>query len=59
VVEDDDEHGGYAMTPTEADHFLVTVGVDHRLYALYFVALATGMRQAELIGLRWYAARRE
>jgi integrase len=29
------------------------VGEDHRLYALYFVALATGMRQAELIGLRW------
>jgi integrase len=32
---------------------LEVIGEAHRLYALYFVALATGMRQAELIGLRW------
>jgi len=53
LVEDDEESTGYAMTPAEAEHFLSTVGVEHRLYALYFVALSTGMRQAELIGLRW------
>jgi integrase len=41
------------MTPTETDLFLATIGEEHRLYALYFAALATGMRQAELIGLRW------
>ena len=28
---------------------------DHRLYALYALATATGMRQAELFGLRWPA----
>ena len=26
---------------------------EHRLYALYFIALATGMRQGEILGLRW------
>ena len=53
VLDDDDDSQGYAMTPSEASHFLTTVGSTHRLYALYFVALATGMRQSELIGLRW------
>jgi integrase len=53
VVEDDDARSGYAMTPAEAERLLAAIGEDHRLYALYFVALATGMRQAELIGLRW------
>ena len=53
IVVDDDDQPGYAMTPTEADAFLQTVGADHRLYALYFVGLITGLRQAELIGLRW------
>jgi integrase len=52
VIDDDDEQTGYAMSPAEADTFLATVGV-HRHYALYFIALATGMHQAELIGLRW------
>jgi integrase len=41
------------MTPAEVDRLLEVIGETHRLYALYFVALATGMRQAELIGLRW------
>ncbi len=50
---EDDEGTGYAMSPTEADHFLAAVGELHRLYALYFVALTTGLRQCELIGLRW------
>lgn len=52
VVEDEDGTG-YAMTPAEADHFLAIVGIEHRLYALYFAALTTGLRQCELIGLRW------
>jgi hypothetical protein len=43
-VEDEDDQHGYAMTPAEADTFLAAVGELHRLYALYFVALATGMR---------------
>jgi integrase len=30
-----------------------TIRLEGRLYALYFVAPATGMRQAELISLRW------
>lgn len=53
IVIDDDDQPGYAMTPAEADAFLQMVGADHRLYALYFVGLITGLRQAELIGLRW------
>lgn len=53
IVIDDDDQPGYAMTPTEAHTFLQTVGADHRLYALYFVGLITGLRQAKLIGLRW------
>lgn len=52
-VLDEDVRRGYAMAPAEAARFLAVIGIDHRLYALYFVALATGMRQAELIGLRW------
>jgi integrase len=53
VVDDEDDQRGYAMPPDEADRFLAAVGELHRLYALYFVALATGLRQCELIGLRW------
>ena len=53
AVEDEEDQRGYAMTPDEALHFLATVGEEHRLFALYYLALATGMRQAELIGLRW------
>ena len=43
---------GLALTPEEAAQFLAAVE-GHRLYALYYLALATGMRQAELIGLKW------
>lgn len=32
---------------------LLDVLADHRLHAFYAVAVATGMRQAELFGLRW------
>ncbi|MEI7644902.1 MAG: tyrosine-type recombinase/integrase [Chloroflexales bacterium] len=32
---------------------------DHRLYAFYALAIATGMRQAELFGLRWPAVNLE
>lgn len=53
ALDDEDNPHGYAMSPFEADRFLAAIGELHRLYALYFVALATGMRQAELIGLRW------
>jgi len=41
------------MPPAESNLFLAAVGELHRLYALYFVALSTGLRQCELIGLRW------
>jgi integrase len=39
-------------TPEQARAFLATARRD-RLYALYMLALSTGMRQAELFGLRW------
>lgn len=52
TIDEDDQHG-YAMTPDEARDFLATVGEEHRLYGLYYLAITTGMRQAELIGLRW------
>lgn len=48
----EDQQRGYALSPEEAQRFLGVVAT-HRLYALYYVALRTGMRQAELIGLRW------
>ena len=40
------------LTPEQAAHFLDVLH-GHRLYALFFVALSTGMREGELIGLRW------
>lgn len=49
--DEDDDPKGYALSPAEALRFLAAVE-GHRLYALYYVALRTGMRQAELIGLR-------
>lgn len=39
-------------TPQQARTFLAA-SRDDRLYALYVLALSTGMRQAELFGLRW------
>jgi integrase len=39
-------------TPPEADAFLIATR-EHRLHALYVVALTTGMRQGELLGLKW------
>jgi integrase len=36
----------------EANQFLTTASSD-RLYALYYLALATGMREMELFGLQW------
>ncbi|ACO45097.1 site-specific integrase [Deinococcus deserti] len=39
-------------TPDEASRFLA-VAREHRLYALFYLALATGMRRGELLGLKW------
>jgi integrase len=50
--EDEPEHRGYALTPDEVAR-LLTVACSHWLYALIYTALATGMREGELIGLRW------
>jgi integrase len=36
----------------EAAQFL-TVAQEHRLYAFFYVTLATGLRRGELLGLRW------
>lgn len=47
-----EESAGYALTAAEAERLLAAVA-GHWLEALYFVALATGMRLGELIGLRW------
>ena len=41
-----------AWTPEQAHAFLLVVR-DHRMHALYVLALTTGMRQGELLGLRW------
>lgn len=41
-----------AMSPEQAKAFLSAVSGD-RLEALYTAALATGLRQGELLGLRW------
>lgn len=41
-----------ALTPDEAKRILTAVRGD-RLEALWVLALATGLRQAELLGLRW------
>ena len=39
-------------TPEEADAFLIATR-EHRLHALYALALTSGMRQGELLGLKW------
>jgi integrase len=39
-------------TPDEADAFLHATR-KHRMHALYVLALTTGMRQGELLGLKW------
>ncbi len=39
-------------TPDEAAQFLKAIQAD-RLYALFYVALGTGLRRGELLGLRW------
>lgn len=39
-------------TPEQAAHFLDTA-MEHRLYALFYLAMCTGLRSCELIGLRW------
>jgi integrase len=41
-------------TPVEADAFLLATR-EHRMHALYVLALTTGMRQGELLGLNWAA----
>lgn len=38
--------------PEEADAFLLATR-EHRMHALYVMALTTGMRQGELLGLKW------
>ncbi|HEY8477997.1 MAG TPA: site-specific integrase [Chloroflexota bacterium] len=40
------------LTPEEARRFLAAVA-GHRLEALFTLALTTGMRQGELLGLKW------
>lgn len=39
-------------TPEQAERFL-DLAQSHRLYALFYVAISTGMRRGELLGLRW------
>jgi integrase len=39
-------------TPEEATRFLENIK-RHRLYAMFYLALTTGMRRGELLGLRW------
>ena len=39
-------------TDGEANQFL-TIARSNRLYALYYLALATGLREMELLGLKW------
>ena len=40
------------LTMAEVNRFLAAI-MGHRLYALFLVALSTGLRQGELLGLRW------
>ena len=41
-----------AFTPHEARRFLEAIA-GHRLEALFSVALSLGLRQGEILGLRW------
>lgn len=47
-----EEERGVALDFGQVDR-LLTVVESHRLYAMYVVEVTTGLRQAELIGLRW------
>lgn len=51
---DDEEEGDPTkrLTADEAQRLLESLE-GHRLWALYFLALTYGMRQGELVGLRW------
>lgn len=51
-ADDDDEGELQRFTADEANR-LLTALLGHRLYLLYLLALRYGLRQAELIGLRW------
>ncbi|MFT4040963.1 MAG: tyrosine-type recombinase/integrase [Thermomicrobiales bacterium] len=41
-----------AWTPEQAQQFL-NATAEHRMHALYVLALSTGMRRGELLGLKW------
>jgi len=41
-----------ALDPAQARHFLEACR-DHRLSALFYLAISTGLRQGELLGLMW------
>lgn len=41
-----------ALTPDQAKAFLAAIA-EHRLYALVAVAVSLGLRQGEILGLRW------
>ncbi len=47
-----DDRELHCWTQEEAAKFL-QVAKSHRLYAAYYLALATGMRRGEILGLRW------
>ncbi len=42
----------HTLTPEQAQHFLEAVQ-EHRLKALFVLALSTGMRRGEIVGLKW------
>jgi len=46
------------LAPDQAAAFLDVLR-NHRLYALFFIAISTGMREGELIGVRWRDLDRE
>lgn len=55
IARDDDDEDGATMrrlTAEQAQH-LLDILKDHRLWAMYFLALTYGPRQGELVGLRW------
>ena len=47
-----DRHPPTTQSQDKARHFLESVQ-DHRWYAIYVLALATGMRKGEILGLHW------
>ena len=46
------KHEAATLSAAQIRHFLASVRED-RFYALYVLVITTGMREAELIGLRW------